>query len=77
MPYRASISLGESKETSRHYDIQGTLLNKNSHIPLLWLLTDTGEITCKTFCNKSAALGCDDGRVIIFDLSKFNLQEIA
>ena len=77
VPCEVSISLGELNETSRRYHIQSTLLNNNNRIPLLWLPADTAHITRETFCNKSAAFGCEDGRLIIFDLSKFDPQEIA
>ena len=69
-----SISLDE---TSRCYYVQGTLPNNNNHIPLLWFPADTARITRKSFCRKSAAFGCVDGRLIILDLSRLNLQEIA
>ena len=75
-PCGISISLGESKETSKYY-IQGTLPNNNNSIPLLWFPADTAHITSKIFYGKSAAFGCSDGRVIIMDLSKLDLQKIA
>ena len=68
-----SISLGESnKAPRRRYHIRTTF----NSIPLLWLPTDVERIMKDTFGSKSAALGCDDRRVIILDLSKLNVQEI-
>ena len=76
VPCGISISLGESKETSKYY-IQGTLPNSNNSIPLLWFPADIAHITSKIFHGKSAVFGCGDGRVIIMDLSKLGLQKIA
>ena len=70
-----SVSLHESRDPSRHYYLQSTVIN-NSHVPLLWLPVDTDQILMDTFCNKAAALDCMDGRVIILDLTQLNLQEI-
>ena len=72
VPCGISISLDRS---DRRYHIQGTLPDSNKLIPLLRLLVAV-HITQETFRSKFAALGCDDGRVIILDLSKLNLQEI-
>ena len=70
VPYRI-----ESRETPRRYNIQDTLPNSNSRIPLLWFSADTAHIMRVTFCSKSGVFGYD-GRVIILDLSDLNLQEI-
>ena len=67
-----SVSLHESRDPSRHYYLQSTVIN-NSHVPLLWLPVDTDQILMD---NKAAALGCMDGRVIISDLTQLNFQEI-
>ena len=68
------MSLGESKDPSRHYYIQGTVPGRNDHVPLLWLPIDTDEVLEKAFYNTAAASGCEDGRVIILDFTQINLQ---
>ena len=40
----------------------------------LWFPVDTAEISARAFCKKAAAFGCEDGRVIILDLTQLNLQ---
>ena len=68
-----SISLCESEDPSGHYYIQGTVPSIG-HVPLLWLPVDTAEISGKEFCKNVAAFGCEDGQVIILDLTQLNLQ---
>ena len=63
----------ESRETLWRYNIQDTLPNSNSRIPLLWFPADTAHIIRVTFCSKSGAFGYD-GRVIILDLSERQLD---
>ena len=74
------MSLHRSKDTFRRYYIRGTLLNSNDNVPLLWLPADTPDVLCEAFCRKAAAFGCEDGRVILLDLSldlsQLDLQEI-
>ena len=69
------MSLGESKDPSRHCYIQGTVPSREGHVPLLWPPKDTAEILEKVFYNTAAASGCEDGRVIILDFTQTNLQE--
>ena len=64
-----SMSLCESKDPSRNYYIQGTLLGIG-RVPLLWFPVDTVQILEAEFCKKVAAFGCGDGRVIILDLTQ-------
>ena len=64
-----SMSLCESEDPSRHYYIQGTAPSIG-HVPLLWLPVDTAEIIKEEFCKNVAAFGCEDGRVIILDLTQ-------
>ena len=65
--------LCESEDPSGHYYIQGTVPSIG-HVPLLWLPVDTAEILEEEFCKNVAAFGCEDGRVIILDLTQLNLQ---
>ena len=64
-----SMSLCESRDPSRHYYIQGTVPSIG-HVPLLWLPVDTAYIFSEEFCKKVVAFGCEDGRVIILDLTQ-------
>ena len=64
-----SISLCNSKDPSRNYYIQGTVL-RIGHVPLLWFPVDTAYIFSEEFCKKVVAFGCKDGRVIILDLTQ-------
>ena len=68
-----SMSLCEPRDPSGHYYIQGTAPSIG-HVPLLWLPVDIAEISGKEFCKNVAAFGCEDGRVIILDLTQLNLQ---
>ena len=70
-----SMSLCEIEDPSRGYFIQGTIIN-NSPFPLLWLPADTGDISEKAFGRKAAAFGCENGQVIIFDLTQLNLETV-
>ena len=63
------LSLCESKDPSRNYYIQGTVL-RYGHIPLLWFPVDAAYIFAEEFCKKVLAFGCKDGRVIILDLTQ-------
>ena len=67
------MSLLKSKDPSRHYYIQGTVPGYD-RVPFLWFPMDTAEILEEEFCNKVAAFGCWDGRVIILDLTQLNFQ---
>ena len=68
-----SISLCNSKDPPRNYYIQGTV-PRYGHVPLCWFPVDTAYIFFEKFCKKVAAFGCEDGRVIILDLTQLNLQ---
>ena len=67
--------LRESEDPSRRYYIRVNIPSGNGHVPLLWLPVDTPKILEKEFCSTAAAFGCEDGRVIILDLTQLNLQE--
>ena len=64
-----SMSLCKSKDPSRNYYIQGTVL-RYGHVPLLWFPVDAAYIFAEEFCEKVLAFGCKDGRVIILDLTQ-------
>ena len=63
------LSLCESKDPSRNYYIQGTVPS-TGRVPLLWFPVDTAEIYEEKFCKKVVAFGCEDGWVIILDLTQ-------
>ena len=71
-----SMSLKESKDPSRRYYINGSVSSYiYDAVPLIWLQVDTVEIREEAFCGKAAAFGCDDGRVIILDLTRLDFPE--
>ena len=63
-----------SRYPSRGYFIQPTIIT-TSPVPLLWLPADTAYISGTVFSGKAVAFGCENGQVIILDLSQLNLQE--
>ena len=67
--------LRESEDPFRRHYIRGNIPSGNGHVPLLWLPVDTPKFLEKAFCSTAAAFGCEDGRVVILDLTQLNLQE--